>query len=134
MKKPNCCEKCLVTTPRFIVGCKNIVCECHTTQTTPSEEWKDSYKGKLWSTAVQKCFESPFVEVAIQHMLQTIDAIHQKELAATRTAAYKEGLQAALEALPEVTKQSESEEGAHYEIAQKEYKYFAAEAIARLQD
>lgn len=44
-------------------------------------EWKDSYKGKLWSTAVQKCFEAPFVEVAIQHMFFKIDEIHKKEMA-----------------------------------------------------
>lgn len=44
------------------------------------ESWKDSYKGKLWSTAVQKCFEAPFVEVAIQHLLFAIDKGHQKEI------------------------------------------------------
>ena len=46
----------------------------------PELDWKDSYKSKLWSSAVQKCFEAPFVEVAIQHLLQTIDTKHQQEL------------------------------------------------------
>ncbi len=32
----------------------------------------DSYKGKLWSTAVQKAFEAPFPEVAIQHLLMRV--------------------------------------------------------------
>ena len=44
------------------------------------EDWKNSHKGKLWSTAVQKCFEAPFVEVAIQHLLFRIDQNHQKML------------------------------------------------------
>lgn len=60
-------------------------------------EWKDSYKGKLWSTAVQKCFEAPFVEVAIQHLLFTIDKKHQKELV-EREALVREELR---EKLPE---------------------------------
>jgi hypothetical protein len=47
------------------------------------EGWKDSYKGKLWSTAVQKCFEAPMVEVAIQHLLRRIDENHQKEISET---------------------------------------------------
>lgn len=54
------------------------------------EDWKDSYKGKLWSTAVQKCFEAPFVEVAIQHLLKIIDEKHQAELLSERTALVKE--------------------------------------------
>lgn len=48
--------------------------------TVEEENWKDSYKGKLWSTAVQKAFEAPFVEVAIQHLLFAIDKKHQQEL------------------------------------------------------
>lgn len=35
-------------------------------------EWFDSYNGKLWSTAIQKCFEAPFVEVAMQHLLSVV--------------------------------------------------------------
>lgn len=52
------------------------------------KEWKDSYQGKLWSTAVQKCFEAPFVEVAIQHLLFTISkkqkSFHLSELSALK--------------------------------------------------
>lgn len=50
-------------------------------QEVEESEWKDSYRGKLWSTAVQKCFEAPFVEVAIQHLLFTIDKKYQEALA-----------------------------------------------------
>lgn len=53
-------------------------------------DWKDSYKGKLWSTAVQKCFEAPFVEVAIQHLLMKIDEKHQTEMADARTSILSE--------------------------------------------
>lgn len=54
------------------------------------KDWKDSYKGKMWSTAVQKCFEAPFVEVAIQHLLMRIDENHQKEIKSVLEAACEE--------------------------------------------
>ena len=59
---------------------------------TPDTEWKDSHKGKLWSTAVEKCFQAPFVQVAIQHLLMRIDEKHQEELASHDTY-WKEVLQ-----------------------------------------
>lgn len=37
-----------------------------------SESFSDSYNGKYWSTAVQKCFEAPFVEVAVQYLLMRV--------------------------------------------------------------
>lgn len=56
--------------------------------------YKDSYKGKLWSTAVQKCFEAPFPEVAMQYLL---NRVHQhsrietlKELLKMKWEAYNE--------------------------------------------
>lgn len=39
---------------------------------------EDSYQGKLWSTAIQKCFEAPFVEVAMQHLLRTVAATERQ--------------------------------------------------------
>ncbi len=36
-------------------------------------DYKDSYKGKLWSTAIQKAFEAPFPEVAIQYLLNKVE-------------------------------------------------------------
>ncbi len=71
---------------------------------TPDTEWKDSYKGKLWSTAVEKCFQAPFVQVAIQHLLMRIDEKHQEELA-SRDTYWKE----------RVRKEVESKDGAYHE-------------------
>lgn len=36
---------------------------------------RDSYRGKLWSTAVQIAMTAPFPEVAMQHLLAKV---HQK--------------------------------------------------------
>jgi hypothetical protein len=44
-----------------------------------AESTIDNWHGKLWSTAVQKCFEAPFVEVAIQHLLSSAVAAAWKE-------------------------------------------------------
>ncbi len=43
-------------------------------------DWKDSYKGKLWSTCVEKAFTAPFQEVAVQYLLKRIDEKHQIEI------------------------------------------------------
>lgn len=32
----------------------------------------DNYRGKLWSTAIQKCWEAPFPLVAMQYLLQRV--------------------------------------------------------------
>lgn len=46
--------------------------------TTP--EWKDSWRGKLWSSAVQEAFHAPFPEVAIQHLLRKVHQAAQIEM------------------------------------------------------
>jgi hypothetical protein len=46
----------------------------------------DDYRGKLWSTAIQKCWEAPFPLVAMQYLLQRVyakakeEALQAKEL------------------------------------------------------
>lgn len=54
----------------------------------------DSYQGKLWSTAVQKAFEAPFPEVAIQHLLMRVDQKSRietlEELLSMKWEAYNE--------------------------------------------
>lgn len=69
--------------------------------TTNPTDWKDSYNGKLWSTAVQKCFEAPFAEVAIQHLLQRIDEQHQKELSLSKETGMREGREEIVANFPE---------------------------------
>lgn len=53
-----------------------------------------SYKDKLWSTAVQKAFEAPFPEVAIQHLLHRVDERSRidtlKEVLSMKREAYNE--------------------------------------------
>ncbi len=36
------------------------------------QEMFDNYRGKSWSTAIQKCFEAPFPLVAMQYLLQRV--------------------------------------------------------------
>lgn len=100
-----CCKKCAHKkrvcwvnhfTHKMKEGCfENICleqsCSCHSTPSLQEgweckgfDDWKDSYKGKLWSTAVQKCFEAPFIEVAMQHLLHRIDQQHKAELLAQK--------------------------------------------------
>lgn len=86
-----CCERCkYLEQVNDFYGveerCKSKNCPCHTLHTTSSNEdnWKDSFEGKLWSTAVQKCFEAPFPEVAIQHLLFRISQKHRTEIANAR--------------------------------------------------
>lgn len=71
--------------------------------TPATPDWKDSYKGKLWSTAVQKCFEAPFVEVAIQHLLQKIDEKHQLELTQSRLQYQQELVETMEKELPDLS-------------------------------
>lgn len=40
----------------------------------------DNYKGKLWSTAIQKCWEAPFPLVAMQYLLQRVLTQQKKEI------------------------------------------------------
>lgn len=57
-------------------------------------DFHDSYKGKLWSTAIQKAFEAPSPEVALQHLLNIVElrsrANTLKELLSKKREAYNE--------------------------------------------
>ena len=57
-------------------------------------DFHDSYKGKLWSKAIQRAFEAPFPEVALQHLLNIVElksrADTLKELLSKKREAYNE--------------------------------------------
>jgi hypothetical protein len=58
------------------------------------EEYKDSYKGKLWSTAIQKAMKAPFPEVALQYLLSRVELKTRidtlKEVLSNKREAYNE--------------------------------------------
>ncbi|MBP9771443.1 MAG: hypothetical protein KBD16_00750 [Candidatus Pacebacteria bacterium] len=58
------------------------------------EDFKDSYKGKLWSTAIQKAMEAPFPEVALQYLLNRVELKTRvdvlKEVLSRKWEAYNE--------------------------------------------
>lgn len=58
------------------------------------ENYKDSYKGKLWSTAIQKAMKAPFPEVALQYLLNRVEQNSRidtlKEVLSRKWEAYNE--------------------------------------------
>jgi hypothetical protein len=58
------------------------------------ENYKDSYKGKLWSSAIQLAMQAPFPEVALQHLLNRVEQKTRidtlKELLSKKREAYNE--------------------------------------------
>ena len=58
------------------------------------DSFKDSYRGKLWSTAIQKAMEAPFPEVALQYLLNKVELKTRidtlEELLSKKWEAYNE--------------------------------------------
>lgn len=121
MNKSDCCEKCVGLS--FEHKCFGPAPDCHvdhprnmtdTTQTTPREERESEFDDLLTKPFADEYFRPKALKDFIRE---------------TRTAAYKEGLQAALEALP-----SSEIPLNDFDVGWNAYAGQARLAIARLQD